>query len=1819
VRLLLLCVYIEPDQWIFAGCEDTSVRALDGETGDLLWTFSGYSGWVHSLAVSPTAVICGMEDCSVLSLDVTKENRRGEHVHIKSERSARRLATAFDHEEHVKDKYWEHQGAVKIVQMVDWADETSPHGRMEVVITASDDATVRALNVHHKEKKPELGEHLQELWTFPPESELTAEAEPGGATRRFNRKITSLAVVPANEKRALAEGNAIVIGGSDDRTVRALDAKTGEHLWCFPAHMEYQDMRALAGERLQTGTAAETEKLGQVTALIFALEVAEIDGSPDLVLTGATDRTVCALNLATGEQRWCFRGCKGAVVGLRCTGQSLLVLSMDHVLRELDLGTGRQHWSYEGRKAPITAMSVWQKRNQQVMVRAAEPSVGKLSLVECGPTATGHGQDQTMWKIRNLDGRLKVSKKHLHSLKVVANEGNEREEMYMTPKQVDEFIARLHSEAQMNYQDQQRVENSGGLMATGESAKVIHEIEAEDVRVSDQDEFGREMKSQMIEEYAKESGFYVPQDKLEEHFVLHFGEDFRLVSGSADACETCMRKRPIYGDPLLGHTKAVWCAVCARQQSNPSRMVDDETLNWHKTLSWHQAGTKHWVFEGQSGVVNSLAVLPRVPRFRTRPGGNDDTEDPNARRERIEMTISASEDCCVRAMDSSTGQQLWVFDGHATSVTTMAAADEQGLKLAMEQLDELEIMVEKNSLAELRDNAETSAIFQEVADLHPKHISALHLEKGAPADKHDRVDKVWKPKEDELKAALKVAMRTLLPATIVTGDKSAGLARATVRSISESGQELWEFDGHTRDITALAFAKRRWKKRKDPRAKDPVYIFSGSDDTTVRCLHPVTGEQLWVFDGHNESITALATSRDNVFSGSQDQTVRSLLIDIGDDQQNRQVWVFRHTEAVTALTTDRRFVYVGDAFGKILLLPAQLQGSGGVVRPVHIIADSHTTAVSQLCISPHRFTGNYLYSASNKIVLTPMSPVERLGIVTWVELADAGSVIKFVTQVVKPPGQYLARVVGRLVAVLQIASFAFTPETVPELPPEFQSTISFFGDFKLDLGGYDTAFLIAITCSAIFLIAVVVQEDIEFKKFMNPNMVRYQVQWLFATAISALSSEVLVIPVVKTQVRVLDCSKDPDTDVWYFDAKTYRTGHLSGGAHGDGGSDSTGYIDANASMECFRFQHMLYVIVGVVMMGMHIMLSVRLKRVYGYLELLEVRRNLFDFRGDSNKKMPAEHALSIERGEHACVEVICKIVIVASEVLGGSSLVSAAFLFFASGVLLFASFRIPPYYGFNANRALFALHFLVFWMCGTTLGALYDRFVHPDTGLEDHNSWWIDNLLVYLSFPLAAFAFLVVPYIPYTLLHELRVAKKKKERAEEKAAARWRNNEDRPHVLSWIDANHDGTLGRKELDRLLLLAGQHAIDDQMYLDMCAEVGAVPEIGFTTTQFAEIMAQLQEKHNKWKRRLPDSSTLHANITSTDLESTVLIYGPFCKDKKGVTLKKGLRPYGNVVRCTVRTRYDDDAEKDCSWALVTMSNAEEAQKIVDANGAPYESAMHFSVATAQTSTGLMKGLATRHLAHADVKIAETRLAKDETSVRRRTKAEWDAIEAKRIALVRREAECLPSVLDWLDRDHDGVLGRNELNRLVELMHYKVLTDEDCERMCNAIGVDARPDVWYWFDQVSDTWISYSEEDSKLLEDKYREWSGAGELVVDIDFDSEKRPRHRVKMKDKNQPSEGDGGGKSAFIEMKETSIPYDDSPRGKKRKSRRAAQAESEHGAHHVTYALASSIQFECHVRTGHLAFTFNVALPYYLTLCVMLPCLPTFPLACRHQG
>ena len=90
-------------------------------------------------------------------------------------------------------------------------------------------------------------------------------------------------------------------------------------------------------------------------------------------------------------------------------------------------------------------------------------------------------------------------------------------------------------------------------------------------------------------------------------------------------------------------------------------------------------------------------------------------------------------------------------------------------------------------------------------------------------------------------------------------------------------------------------------------------------------------------------------------------------------------------------------------------------------------------------------------------------------------------------------------------------------------------------------------------------------------------------------------------------------------------------------------------------LECFHGTHWLYVGIGSTLFLIYVGLSARLMRAGGELQNIEVVwYNPFNWRGDSKKRMPYKHALSVSMNEHAMGTVAIKTVAVLSTTFLGT-------------------------------------------------------------------------------------------------------------------------------------------------------------------------------------------------------------------------------------------------------------------------------------------------------------------------------------------------------------------------------------------------------------------------------------------------------------------------------------------------------------------------------------------------------------------------------------
>ena len=87
---------------------------------------------------------------------------------------------------------------------------------------------------------------------------------------------------------------------------------------------------------------------------------------------------------------------------------------------------------------------------------------------------------------------------------------------------------------------------------------------------------------------------------------------------------------------------------------------------------------------------------------------------------------------------------------------------------------------------------------------------------------------------------------------------------------------------------------------------DCKYVFSGSDDSTVRVWSAVDYSCVSVFEGHGDNVRVLTADSRYLYSGSWDKTIR-----VWDMRTLERSGAEGHVEAVLALTVMRGHLISG--------------------------------------------------------------------------------------------------------------------------------------------------------------------------------------------------------------------------------------------------------------------------------------------------------------------------------------------------------------------------------------------------------------------------------------------------------------------------------------------------------------------------------------------------------------------------------------------------------------------------------------------------------------------------------------------------------------------------------------------------------------------------------------------------------------------------------------------------------------------------------------------------------------------------------------------
>jgi WD40 repeat protein/serine/threonine protein kinase len=167
----------------------------------------------------------------------------------------------------------------------------------------------------------------------------------------------------------LSDDGALAISGSDDKTVRLWDLKTGRRLHTFRGHRRAVTSVCLSrdGQLMISGSWDRTVKLWDMKTreLVRTFEghgsgvnSVSLTGDNLYAISGSTDNSLRVWDMETGKCLHTFKGHTQAVTSVSVSQDGRVVLSggWDHAMRMWDLKTGRCLRSFKAVSQPVTSV-----------------------------------------------------------------------------------------------------------------------------------------------------------------------------------------------------------------------------------------------------------------------------------------------------------------------------------------------------------------------------------------------------------------------------------------------------------------------------------------------------------------------------------------------------------------------------------------------------------------------------------------------------------------------------------------------------------------------------------------------------------------------------------------------------------------------------------------------------------------------------------------------------------------------------------------------------------------------------------------------------------------------------------------------------------------------------------------------------------------------------------------------------------------------------------------------------------------------------------------------------------------------------------------------------------------------------------------------------------------------------------------------------------------------------------------------------------------------------------------------------------------------
>ena len=185
-------------------------------------------------------------------------------------------------------------------------------------------------------------------------------------------------------------------------------------------------------------------------------------------------------------------------------------------------------------------------------------------------------------------------------------------------------------------------------------------------------------------------------------------------------------------------------------------------------------------------------------------------------------------------------------------------------------------------------------------------------------------------------------------------------------------------------------------------------------------------------------------------------------------------------------------------------------------------------------------------------------------------------------------------------------------------------------------------FLIVVFFMGIFL----VQESVEFSRFMYPSNKRYRVIWNIMSVYCELCSGFLAIPVMTYLLKIFKCQADAagvsvlsatikeeeDEDDGLLSGENSRPIQTTNSTDEEAAKIdlSLGLSTADQEiMKCWESPHLIYAALGILALVAYVPMAIRFIRVDRKLDCIEAKRNFFDWKSDTVALNLRSHANSL--------------------------------------------------------------------------------------------------------------------------------------------------------------------------------------------------------------------------------------------------------------------------------------------------------------------------------------------------------------------------------------------------------------------------------------------------------------------------------------------------------------------------------------------------------------------------------------------------------------